>query len=279
MADIIVETKDQKRKRENDSGRKPEKNRTDDLSDGGKKFLQLFNVISRHQNGVTAFGDFLDYCLKIMNIMYETPSFEDIEKKYTHPQEADAFLEMFKLLGELSDDNGVGFYDFLGDFYQINISVGKLGQFFTPIPLCDFMAQINIGSRGDMEAQVQHGKRVLDPACGSGRFLLSAAKIIGRDNYFYASDIDINCAKMAVINLMLNSMEGEVAWMDALLMKPWKIWHIELVNTSGGYIPYFVDGDLEDNGFIRKVQKEMAEKSAPSVPETKTGEAQQLTFF
>lgn len=61
---------------------------------------------------------------------------------------------------------------------------------------------------------------VCDPTCGSGTLLLAAAKTCadknqGRRPRCFGSDIDIICVKMAVVNMLMNSIPGEIAWMNA----------------------------------------------------------------
>ena len=67
--------------------------------------------------------------------------------------------------------------------------------------------------------------RIVDPACGSGRMLMAMAKV-NRFARFYGADVDANCAKMAVINLCLNSMYGEIAWMNTLTNQYFGGWKI-----------------------------------------------------
>jgi len=118
--------------------------------------------------------------------------------------------------------------DILGEFFMCHITRGQNGQYFTPEPICEFMAVINLE---DTESE---GKRVLDPACGSGRMLLRAAKI-NHKNYFFGADSSNTCAKMATLNFFLNGLQGEVAWMNSLSMEWSGGWHI---NRSGlGIIP------------------------------------------
>lgn len=117
--------------------------------------------------------------------------------------------------------------DILGEFFMEHITKGQNGQYFTPPHICDMMAQMQCS---DNEA----GKRVLDPACGSGRMLLSTAKLNHR-NYFFGADSSNTCAKMATLNFFLNGLNGEVAWMNSLTMEWYGGWHI---NTNGlGIIP------------------------------------------
>ncbi|MCX6718357.1 MAG: N-6 DNA methylase [Candidatus Staskawiczbacteria bacterium] len=58
------------------------------------------------------------------------------------------------------DTKGIAFEIFMTDFFK-----GKMGQFFTPRPIIQFCVKMTNPERGEL---------VLDPACGSGGFLLNA---------------------------------------------------------------------------------------------------------
>ncbi len=58
------------------------------------------------------------------------------------------------------DTKGIAFERFMQDFFR-----GKMGQFFTPRPIVDFAVQM-------VNPNFDH--KVIDPACGSGGFLLHA---------------------------------------------------------------------------------------------------------
>ena len=62
------------------------------------------------------------------------------------------------------DSKGVAFERFMGDFFK-----GKMGQYFTPRNIVDFCVQM---------LDISEYERVLDPACGSGGFLLHAMDLI-----------------------------------------------------------------------------------------------------
>ena len=144
--------------------------------------------------------------------------------------------------------------DLLGEFFMQEITKGQNGQYFTPTHVCDMMASMQCGNLED------GGSRVLDPACGSGRMLLSAAKL-SHHNYFFGADNSNSCAKMAAINFFLNGLNGEVSWMNSLSMEWYGGWHI---NTNGvGIIP------------IEKVQSQIWSE-APKVQKSKS---EQLTLF
>ena len=109
--------------------------------------------------------------------------------------------------------------DLLGQFFTEHITNGHNGQFFTPDGITQLMAEMQ-GEAGSIER-----KRVADPACGSGRLLLSFAEK-NPNNTFYAADNAGTCAKMAAVNFFLGGMKGEVAWMNTLTMEWYGGWHV-----------------------------------------------------
>lgn len=105
--------------------------------------------------------------------------------------------------------------DILGEIYENYISLGERGQFFTPENLVEFMAKIAGTDR----------KNVADPACGSGRLLLAAAKENPGAELFGA-DLDPRCAKMTALNLWMFGFCGEVWQGDTLSMNFQKVWRV-----------------------------------------------------
>jgi hypothetical protein len=162
------------------------------------------------------FSDFLTLVVCAFSLGKEEEKYLSVIRKY-NKQEANLFAEaLAKLVIEMTGD-GAGLVDVLGSFFQERINFGRNGQFFSPQPICDMMTY--------MTGPVKQGNRILDPACGSGRMLLAAAKS-NRNALFYGADVDENCAKMTVINLYLNCLYGEVAWMDSLSNKFYGAWEI-----------------------------------------------------
>jgi hypothetical protein len=162
------------------------------------------------------FSDFLTLVVCAFSLGKEEEKYLSVIQKY-NKQEANLFAEaLAKLVIEMTGD-GAGLVDVLGSYFQERISFGRNGQFFSPQHICDLMAC--------MIGPVKQGNRILDPACGSGRMLLAAAKS-NRNALFYGADVDENCAKMTVINLYLNCLYGEVAWMDSLSNKFYGAWEI-----------------------------------------------------
>jgi type I restriction enzyme M protein len=102
------------------------------------------------------------------------PLFRDIFKNaylpYRDPETLKAFL---KIIDEFSYDHS----ERLGDAFEYLLSVlgsqGDAGQFRTPRHIIDFMVEV---------LAPQKGETILDPACGTAGFLISAYKHILRSN-------------------------------------------------------------------------------------------------
>jgi type I restriction enzyme M protein len=102
------------------------------------------------------------------------PLFRDIFKNaylpYRDPETLKSFL---KIINEFSYDHS----ERLGDAFEYLLSVlgsqGDAGQFRTPRHIIDFMIEV---------LAPQKGETILDPACGTAGFLISAYKHILRSN-------------------------------------------------------------------------------------------------
>lgn len=194
-----------------------------------QEFANMFNDFMYRFSNSEVFIDFLDYCLLVFKWWEPNRDFSYWENKYKelYPK----FLEMFNLLGIASENGGEGFHDALGDLFMELVSHGRNGQFFTPDNITDMIAQM-------VMSIPQNGENVQDPACGSSRMLLSAAKM-NRNLNLFGCDNDIACCKMSVINLLLNSLTGEIAWMDSLKMEYHKSWFCYTRNIGGINYPMY----------------------------------------
>jgi hypothetical protein len=179
-------------------------------------FKSVMDKLAVRHGAHRIFSDFLTLVVCAFSLGKEEEKYLSVIRQY-NKQEANLFAEaLAKLVIEMTGD-GTGLIDVLGYYFQEHISFGRNGQFFSPQHICDMMACIT--------GPVKQGNRILDPACGSGRMLLAAAKS-NRNALFYGADVDENCAKMTVINLYLNCLYGEVAWMDSLSNKFYGAWEI-----------------------------------------------------
>lgn len=173
------------------------------------------------------------------------------------PYTKEELTELSKALGVLQVNVLESPYaDLLGDYFTVHITNGQNGQFFTPEPICQFMATITHDS-------TKEGKQIFDPACGSGRMLLAAAKI-SPNNFFFGADNDATCAKMTTLNFFLNGLRGEVAWMNSLTNEWYGGWQVNLDGI--GILPI-----QQENSVIHLKTKFQRKKTPPT--------GKQLTLF
>lgn len=111
-------------------------------------------------------------------------------------------LQYVSLLDSSQDAKGLAFQKFLS-----NHEKGGQGQFFTPEPVIDFCVSI---------LQPKPNETILDPACGSGGFLISALKYLQSYNkeidtsktisqHIYGLDINRSIARIAKMKLLLEA--------------------------------------------------------------------------
>jgi type I restriction-modification system DNA methylase subunit len=87
-----------------------------------------------------------------------------------------------------------------------------------------------------MGERFENRETILDPACGSGRMLLAAAKI-NRHNTFFGADLDGTCCKMALINMLLNSLQGEISHMKSLSKEFFRGYKVKTTLINGYHMP------------------------------------------
>jgi type I restriction enzyme M protein len=143
--------------------------------------------------------------------------FRNVFKNAFLPYKDPPTLNMF-----LEEINGFDYSDYerLGDGYEYLLSVmgsqGKAGQFRTPRHIIDFIVDV---------VKPQKTDRILDPACGTAGFLISAIKHIfnenTKDNYgdlinidekqnlansVFGYDIDPGMVRICLVNMFLHEI-------------------------------------------------------------------------
>lgn len=110
--------------------------------------------------------------------------------------------------------------DHLGSlFTRLELADARLGQNFTPTQVVDFMLSMTGVS------ELQKGQRILDPACGTGVFLVLAIPKIKPGVELYGIEIDRLLYRACMVQLALYTRKGKinpffVANCDALLNYP-----------------------------------------------------------
>jgi len=148
--------------------------------------------------------------------------------RYDHLPDKPEFNDDFVLTEIIELLDKYSFYktkvDGLGAVYEIlalrSSKDVKVGQFFTPLSVVRFMVQL---------ADLEYTDVVLDPACGTGRFLIWAmddmlAKVSGKDienkrktiqlTQLFGTDNDSNVAKLAKMNMYIHGDGKGNIWDD-----------------------------------------------------------------
>ena len=160
------------------------------------------------------------------------------------------------------------------------------GVYYTPQYVVDYIVENTIGKlvAGKTPKQIS-GVKILDPACGSGSFLIGAYQYLidYHKNYYtdngtktgkkdspttpegnltsaekkrillnniYGVDIDVNAVEVTKLSLLLKCMEGET---ETTLAQQYKLWHDRILPTLDNNIKSgnslidrdFYDGQLE----------------------------------
>jgi len=194
---------------------------------------QLLTTFERYAYGNSlhnAFTELLDWTLLPFK-KYNTNDEQNqaLEKYKSHPK-VDQLVKLITLIGDLSED----FNDPIGELYMQAISNGHNGQYFTPTPICNMISAMTINE------SLENSETILDPACGSGRMLLAAGKI-NRHFKFYGADLDSTCCKMALINMLLNSLKGEITHMNSLSNEFYTGYKVCTTLVNGFYMPYYIE--------------------------------------
>lgn len=206
--------------------------------------------------------------------------------KKTYGEEA--LLGFIHYVAEKSD----GFHDALGEIYEYISSSSHssaLGQYFTPLPIAQFMANIVMSLPSDQP------QAVADPSgCGSGRMILAAARNFGGErwrHHFFGVDIDGICAKLTTVNCWLNTVPAIIVHGDGLALDYWNAYEVVLNwdADAGKWIAFVVKqsdetvaamAELQKQGFMKKALDRANEKRTEKLVSQKAErEAAKLNAF
>lgn len=190
----------------------------------------------------------------------------------------DYIAKAFGTLVMAMDETG---QDVLGDLFTGAISYGERGQFFTPDAVCQLMAELTTHGADDGVQSVN------DPACGSGRFLLSVGK--KHPNWeFVGQDVDHRCAQMTAINLGLNGLRGWAVWQNTLTLECNRVYKVGL-NLHGGVIRevaaekspfnYSTTHEIESVASSTPSPTDLPQSRPSTKPDTNSNSEQQLDLF
>jgi len=128
--------------------------------------------------------------------------------------------------------------DVVGAVYEeYGLSSDAFGQHFTPHSVCDMMVEIS----GD---EPDGRQTILDPACGSGRLLLTAGRR-WLDAVLVGQDKDPICAKMAALNCCFMNLDAYIVQGDSLTLEYQRAWQTSF-SPIGGSVRELNDDAVEE---------------------------------
>ena len=166
---------------------------------------------------------------KLHDVLVRAPDYTpDKEEEYKPDTQfmGNIFLAYDQFLEEEDERHG-RFGDMFGSWMIENeMRNSATGQFFTPVHICDAMVQVSLPSRAlELGSSIV---RFLDPAAGTGRFMLRTAKHyhehLGYYNFLFTNvDIDFRVYVFCVMNAILHHIPSIHIWGNSLSNKGYEM--------------------------------------------------------
>jgi hypothetical protein len=192
-----------------------------------------------HQYGHSRYDVFTDWLdLMLYSLQRRDDPYLDIVNQYDedrpHGERAPDLYS--KAFGQLQQGMAAKIADLLGVIYKtMGHDSDAFGQYFTPHNVSEMKAEMVLGSADDEDVD-----SVADPACGSGRLLVSAAKR-QPDALYYGADKDGTCARMTALNLLFFNVDGYAVHADSLTQDHYAGWQTRQTPFGGAIRELDVD--------------------------------------
>jgi type I restriction-modification system DNA methylase subunit len=175
------------------------------------------------------FTDWLDLMLYSLQGR-DDPYMEIVDQYDADRPKGDRAPDLYaRAFGQLQQGMSETQADLLGVIYEtMGHETDAFGQYFTPHNVSEMKAELVLGADDtDKDGDVDS---IADPACGSGRLLVSAAKRQPAALY-YGADKDGTCARMTALNLCFFNVDGYAVHADSLAQDyyaGWQTWSTPL---------------------------------------------------
>jgi type I restriction-modification system DNA methylase subunit len=192
-------------------------------NDYKKEFISLLENINKSKRASEVFYDWL---IMAAAALYSWKKDKDVENDYLRvvkaytKEQLDKFARLLAIIVKAMHEEKT---DFLGNiFMQLNMGNKRLSQFFTPYNISSMMAEITLPDKINKKRII----KILDPSCGSGVMLISAASVLEKRDKNYqkyvllvGQDIDSSCAYMTFIQLSILGVPAIVKCGDSIIDK------------------------------------------------------------
>ena len=215
-----------------------------------KRVTDPLNEISAKTGDSTyqAFTDFLD--LTISSFSGDESQYSNCIQRYRNDGHDESRIEnllrlhakaLSGLMITLEETNE----DVLGSVYEhYSITSDNFSQHFTLKSVSRTMADMSFPAEEEIRNASSDDPLLIGDisGCGSGSLLLDSARRLRTIRpdcpaVYIGWDIDSDCAKMCVINFVLNGLPGYVLQGDTLQLQVNRCWHMVPTNLSRGKMP------------------------------------------
>lgn len=248
---------------------------SNDLEGHGKETWNLLEtVVNRGFNEGKVFEDWLDMQICAYDRNMEDKYLKIIEYYKDERKEGERNIDYFaKAVGAILLETQKAQYDVLGGIFEQCVSHGRNGLFLTPKNLCDLMVALT---------GVENQGSISDPACGSGRMLISACKK-NTNAFFHGRDVTSACAKMTALNMLFFNLNSTIEQGNSLSETIENVWLTQRT-AIGGILHQLTKEELAEYKIKRqqileeqaKVRK--ASLAVSQAPAIKADEEHELTL-
>ena len=140
--------------------------------------------------------------------------------------ETELVRKLFQIHSIYDEETGEEFWDMFGDYMELaeQSHMKQTGLFFTPMNIVKFMSQLLLANKKDLEGEP---KRILDPAGGTGRFMLGTAEVYAKElgyyNFLFTNiDIDVRVYVYCAWNAIIHQIPSLNVWGNTLSEQYWE---------------------------------------------------------
>lgn len=211
------------------------------------ELVKLITHLGHRHGNWRVFADFCEMAAISISNAVDRPQYEKREERYMQivkgytPDEAN---QLAKGLGYLVMALEENFTDVMGrTYHDLELHNKWAGQYFTPYPVCQMMAQMTMADAGDLRAKISRRGFVTaqEPACGSGAMVIALAQAMRDAGINYqehlhvtAIDVDAKCVWMSYLQFSLLNIPAVIVHGNTLSLEEWGHWYTP-AHIMGGW--------------------------------------------